>query len=811
MSSFYLDVRLAVKQLRRSPGFSLLVVGLMALGIGANGAIFDTVSRVLLRPLPYPNADRLVAVNGDNPERGWSRFGVSEADFSDWREATSLEHLAAYWIGTGNLTGGEAPVRASYGTVTPSLFQALGTEALHGRTLLPDDATARRDDIVVISHSFWRTNLASLDNPVGHTVRVDGQVLEIVGVMPRGFAFPNRSVGLWRPLLLSPEMAQRRGSRWLEVLGVLAPGYSMADAQREFTTISDRLAAQYPRSNTGWIASIESLKSSFTAGSRPTIILAWSAVGLVLLIASANVANLLLARAMKRESELAIRAALGAGRGRLARQLVVESLVLSFCGAIVGLGLAALAGRVVAGLAPDNWLVEGGRLLNIWVVGYALVLAVVAGGLFGALPAWRATRGDLEPALRAAGGRTVGGRGRRLRGALVAAELALAALVLVASGLTVRSMGQLLAVDPGFEADDRVTLTVAPSVTVIPERSDAVTFYRRVLQDAEQIPGVAATGAINVLPIPGGTWWTASFWPRGEQYPEEEVPVAATRIVSGDYFEAAGIPVLRGRAITPNDDAGAQPVAVIDRTTAERYWPDEDPIGSELAFSRPDGEGEVTWYRVVGVVGPVRNVSLDEAPTPMVYLPLDQAEFGHFRHWGMSLVVKGNMAPGDLSSQLRQVVGSHAPGLPVFRSMPLSRLVADNLAGRSFMIRLLGGFGLLALVLSAAGVYAVLATAVAEQRRDIGMRLALGADQNRILRWVMMGAVRQAAVGLALGLTAAVAGARLLESMLYQVSPTDPVTYLVIAAVLGAVVLCASAVPAWRAASVNPMEVLRSD
>jgi len=808
------DLRHAVRLLRRTPGFSAAVILLLGLGIGANAAIFSVVDGVFLRPLPFGNGDRVVSVWGTNPGRGWTRFGASLPDVLDWQtEVTQLENITPWWTGAGNVTVGARAERITYGTASPSLFQALGSAPALGRLPRPEEDIVGHDGVAVVSQGFWRRTLGADPDAIGRTILLDGQPLEVIGVMPAGFGFPSADVDFWKPLGLGQADFDNRGARWVGVVASLPREGSLALAQPQLNAVARRLAEEYPRTNTGWTARVEPFRTTAIADQQPVIMVAWAAVGLILLIATANVANLLLARVARRERELAVRAALGARRAVLVRQLLAEGLVFSALGALLGLGGAALGMRALTRLVPAGLPGFSALHLNSWNLLYSAGIALAAGLAFGIAPALRGARVDLEPLLRG-GNRSAGGRRHRgLRGALVTGELALAALVLVAAGLTVRSLHRVLRVDPGFDPSDRVTYTVAPARAELPERSDAVALYRRMMDQVAALPGVASVGAINILPVPGGNWWTSSLFPEGRTFEAGEEPVAAVRVITGDYFGAMGIPVLRGRVPSARDDAAAEPVVMIDRLAAERYWPGEDPTGRRVALDRPGGERPVTWFRIVGVVDAVHDASLTAAPKPMVYMTLDQAIFGHFRDWGMSLVAyhPGGGDLGSLLDESRQIVAEEFPGLPVYRTMTLDAMVAGQAAERAFTAKLIGAFGTTALLLAAIGVYAVLATMVAERTREIGMRMALGADRGRVVRWVMAEGLPRVVIGLGLGLGAAAVLSRWMESLLFEVRPTDPATYALIAAVLSGVALAASLGPAWRAARVDPIKALRSE
>ena len=811
MAEIVQDLRFSFRFLRKQPFFTAVVTFTLAVGIGANVAVFSVVRGVLLRPLPYGNGDRVTLLWGSNPERGWLRFGASLQDFEDWRaQSRTFEHVAAYWSGQANLTGGDRPERVSYSMVSPSIFSVLGTAPELGRVLSPEENLPGNDDGIVVSFEFWQRVLGGRPDVLGVSVSLDGRPLEVVGVMPRGFRFPSPDVELWKPFGGRPDEFGGRGARWVGVVGALAPGRTLAEADAEMEAIAQRLEAAYPSSNTSWRVFLEPFRQGLVRNVRPALVIAWGAVGLVLLITCANVANLLLARSTRRERELALRAAIGAGRPRLIRQLLTEGLLLSALGAALGLALAAVGLIGLSRLAPAGMPRVSDIGIDAWVLLYSIGLVAVAGILFGVLPAYRATTGSLSESLKEGTRGTEGVRHRRVRGGLMVAELALAVVVLIGAGLMVRSFARLVSVDPGFDYDRQLTMRVAPSMATYQEREQAVAFYDQLIERLTATPGAVSVAAINVLPV-SGNWWSASFWKEGTAPLPDEQPVGRVRVISGPYFAAMGIPLVRGRPLQDSDDANAQPVVVIDRLAAEQFWPGEDPIGQRISFSNPSTPRDepARWYTVVGISGAVRHSSMESAPTPMVYMTLPQAQFGHFQDWGMSLVLQTEGDPLGLAQTARSALAELVPELPVYQIRSLERVVANDVAPERFTMTLLGIFGVVALVLSAVGVYGVLSYNVAERTREIGMRMALGADRTRILVWVVSRGMVLAAAGLGLGVVSAIAATRLMSGLLFEISETDPATFAGITILLGVVALAGCAVPALRATRIDPMVALR--
>lgn len=814
MHSIVQDARYSLRQLRRAPLFSAVIILTLGLGVGANTAIFSVVQAVFLRALPYGNANRLVTVWNDNAERGWTQFGTSLDDFLDWRKQShSLESISALWTGQGNLSGTERPERVGFATVSANLFATLGTRPTLGRTFRAEEEEPGRGAVAIVSDGFWRRSMGARPDAVGQTVELDGQRLEVIGVMPAGFGFPSSRIALWKPLEIDPTHQESRGARWLTIVASIDSSAGLAAASSEMATIARRLSAQYPETNSGWTISLEPIRATLTSARRPTILTAWIAVGLVLLIATANVANLLLARVLGRGRELALRAALGAHRRRLISQLLTESLVLAALGMLLGLAVARGLLTWIQRLAPQG--LPGGEsiTLNGSVLLYTAGVMLAVGIAFGTAPALKAGGVNLDTALKAGGRGAIGVGSRRFRDLLVVMELALAAMVLVGAGLTLRSFVRLLEVDPGFRSDHRLTLSVAPARVDMPERETAVQFYGQVFSRITALPGVTRVGAVNVLPVPGGNWWSTSIYPEGRVYPAGEEPAVAARVVAGDYFGAMGIPLIKGRVLSDLDNAKAEPVVVIDQATANYLWPNSDPIGQRLMFQDPARKNgpPAFWYRIVGVVGSVRNQSLEVSPTPVVYTTLPQSQMGHFRDWQMAIVVETAGEQRDMAAALHREVQSVRPELPIFGERTMEEVIDGNVANRRFVVGLLTAFGSLALLLAAVGVYGLLATLVSERTREIGMRMALGAPPSTVLTLILRDGLTRGGLGLGIGLAAAALGSRLLAGLLFEVTPLDPMTYGAIALVLLLAAFAAAAVPALRASRVDPMTALGSE
>lgn len=814
--SWRLDLRHGLRFLVRKPGFTVPVLIILALGIGANTAVFSVMRGVLLSPLPYLEPDRLTMVWSRNLPEGHERFGVSSEDFLDWAgTATSFGHLAAFQVRSGTLTGGDQPLRVQYAAVTPGLAATLGVQ-LHGR------AFRGREDFdlsVVISNALWRSRFGNDPDVLGRTLVLNGSTCSVIGVLPEGFDFPSSDVDLWLPVDVAREPGGR-GARWLSVVGRLNPDRPVETAQSEMSQIAAALAREYPGSNAGWDVLVEPLRTAEVGEVRPVLLLIGSTLGIVLLLMCANLANLLLVRAGARDRELAVRAALGAGRGRVVRQLLTESLLLALAGGVISLPVAIwgvqLFTRAGADLIPR---VEAIRL-DAGLLLFTLALSAATGLLFGLLPAWHSTRGDLFQRLRPGAGTTMT-RGRaRTRAVLVAFETALAFVVLVGAGLLLRSFTGLLLVDPGFNPNGLMTMRIEPTRAPQPadpdqilswyvgERRRAAAFYRDLIPRLETVPGVAAVSAINRMPITGG-WWMSSLEIDGRRSdgPDGTFFTFSRPVLPG-YFETMETPLLRGRTVEWRDDERAQPVAVVNETAARTYWPGEYPIGRRI---RIPGIPSEQWITVVGVVADVRLANLSTAVRPTTYYPMPQAFEGFGSNWGMDLVVRRSGPTAGLGDSLRRVIQAANPDLPVFAIRPMRQVIDASIASERLIALLLGTLGGLTLLLATAGVYSVVSCVVGEKHREMGIRLALGATRWDIYRLTFGYGMLSVAAGIAVGLGIALLLTRFLAGLLFGVTPTDPATFIGLAAVLSLAALAAIAIPARRATRIDPMSTLREE
>ena len=802
MESLLQDARFALRGLRRNPGFTAVALLTLALGVGANTAVFSLVNGIVLRPLPYPEADELVLLYQANVRSGETLGRVSFEDLTDWQaRARSLASMAGFAPVPRILTGEGDPVEVETTFVTPAFFDVLGVRADLGRTLEPDDhRLALRN--AVISHGLWRTTLGGDPEVVGRSVLLLGEPYTVVGVMPESVRHPTPETDVWIPQsLVEPNVFSngppRRGDRYLQAFGRLASGVDPAAAQRELTAVSSDLASTYPDTNADWeAAAVVPLQESVVGDVDRALFTVLAMVGLILLIACANLANLLLARGSVRQRELAVRATLGAGRRRVVGQLVTESLVLAALGGLLGIALSWGAVRGILALGAGTLPRVQDVRVDATVIGFALVLTLVTGLLFGLVPALRLAQLDPQRDLRGARG-AAGSDGQRLRSTLVAAEVALSVVLLVGAGLMARSFLALRSVDAGFRPAGVLTATMQMNLTgVSPEDGAPFLVQRReeILRRVRELPGVESAGMINVFPLhPGGF---SLEYTRADGEGEAGVH-ADTRYVDPGYVRTMGIPLVRGEHL-PDQLAPGEPVPVLmSESAARRLWPNEDPVGRRIAV--PWGESVVR-----GVVGDVRQVGLAQEAQPAVYFPQRIAP-----RLMATLVVRTPGDPTSLADPVRRVVQEIDPNQPIRTLQPLEALTAESIARERFFTVLFAIFGALALTLSAVGVYGVLAYAVRQRTQEIGVRMALGAGGGDVLRMVAGRGMKVVGVGVVLGTLAALALTRLLASQLYGIAPTDPLAFASAVAFLFGMAALAMYVPARRAMSVPPLVALR--
>jgi putative ABC transport system permease protein len=808
------DLRYAFRQLIKAPSFTIVAILTLALGIGACTAIFSVVNTVLLRPLDYPNADRLVTIR-ENQLPKFPEFSVSPPNYIDWEKQTkSYEYLAAYTGATLNLTGEGEPQRLIGSKVTAHYFDVYGVKPVLGRMLLPEEDAAGKNHVVVLSYGLWQRVFGGARDVVGRSVQLNGEPYEIVGVAPHGFdptGWPNitRSAGafpmdFWTPMAFKPEETanDRRASHYLVVVGRLKPGVTIARARAELEMTATQLAKQYPDSNKGWGIFMMPLQDYSVRDVKPALYMLLGAVGCILLIACANLANLLLARATARHREISIRAALGASRGRIIRHLLIESVLLAIGGGAAGVVLATWGLDALLALAPTNLPRSAEIRLDSGVLLFSLGLSIATGLLFGIAPAWLAARTDVSEALKqGTRGSTEGGVRGRLRGALVVSEVALALVLLGGAGLLARSFIQLARVDPGFNPENATTMRVSLPQNKYATPEQRIAFADALVERVKELPGVQAVGLTDSMPLVGD--YVLGFNIEGRPaIDRSELPRLNHAVVAPDYFRAMGIRLVRGRVFTPQDDARAPRVCVINETLARQFFPNEDPIGKRINITT----GIDAWREIVGIVGDIKQHGVDQTTTNQAYEPFAQMSYS-----SLILVIrtKGSSAPllGALRAAVHEVDKDQAVGA----IRPLEDVVADTIARQRFAMTLLTVFSTVALVIAAVGIYGVMAYNVAQRTGEFGIRMALGAQRADVLRLVLTHGGKLIGLGLIIGLLATLAASRALDSMLFNISAYDPLTLTSITLLLAAVALIACFFPANRATKVNPIEALRTE
>ncbi|HEX4439091.1 MAG TPA: ABC transporter permease [Thermoanaerobaculia bacterium] len=796
------DLRHGIRLLARNPGFAVAALLVLALGIGANAAIFSVVNGVLLEPLPYPEPSRLVRVWHTPPPEGFpglKTFAVSPANYLDWEAQNQVfEKMAIIGFTSLNLTGDRAPESVRAARVSGDFFAVLGSKPLLGRTLGPGDAE-NGGRVIVLGHAFWQSHFGGDPGVVGRDIRLDGEPYRVAGVMGPRERTPDFA-SAWVPLVWSAKERAVRSNHNRIVIARMKPGVSLAQAQSAMNVVSERLAQQYPEDDKGWGAVVKPLRDDLVGDVKPLLLVLLGAVGFVLLIACANVANLMLARTLARRKEIAVRGALGASRGRLLAQLLTESLVLSLAGGALGLVLASLGVDAIVALLAGQLPGSAEVHLSVPVLLFTLSLSILTGVLSGIAPAWGATRPDIARSLRLGSSRGGSEAGGRTRGLLVVSEVALSLVLLIGAGLLIRSLWLLQRVDPGFDPKNlsRMAIDLPESKYGDPQRRAA--FFHALLDKARAVPGVEAAALVSDLPLTGTSNWPVAFEGRPTP-PVSQQPNVVTAIVAGDYFRTMRIPILSGRAFSTSDGPDAPGAVVISQSMAQRFWPGEDPIGKRFttyfASDKP--------RQVVGIVGDVKLHGLDvREPVPAMYLPLEQVPTSE-----MELAIRSRV-PNVLTAAIA-AVRALDPDQPILESGTVEQLLRDSLSRQRFAMLLLGGFAALAILLAAVGIYSVLAYGVRRRRREIGIRMALGAQTGAVLRMIVLQGMRTALVGVAIGLTAALALGRVLASLLYGVRASDPATFAAVAALLCAVALAASLLPAMRAARIDPIRTLRDE
>ncbi len=797
------DLRYAVRTLRRAPAFGLTTILTLAIGIGANTAIFSAVDGVLLKPLPYVDADRLMTIWQHDMKKD-SRDPASPANFLDWRDrARSFAVLAAAEPFSLTLTTPDGPEMIRNWNVTEGFFAALGVHPFLGRFFEPGDFVPNAPPVVVISYESWQRRFGGRPSVVGTRLQLGGATATIVGVIPRNAAYPaGREV--WSPKILTEDDRQLRGSGFYPVIGRLRAGVSRETAEAEMRVIAQQLAKENPRTNANIGSDVVPMAEYLVGGVRKTLWLLVGAVGLLLLVACANVANLLVARTMRRARELAIRTALGAGRGRVVRLLMAESALLAIVGAAGGMVLARWGVAAIRALAP----VDLPRVEEIHVdfraLGFALAVALVTSAIFGLAPSLRAARGDAQQELKSGGRGSTGGRAQhRARNAIVGAEVALAVVLLTGAGLLIRSFITLLRVDRGYQVDHIVSATMFTwQWNDGPARLAG--FADQLVDRVRALPGVRAAAVSTSVPLAEAIGPQEGRFTIEGQTPSADAESRTTRVVvaTPELLDVLRIPLRGGRRFTRDDDARRTQVVLINETMARRYWPNENPVGKRIQLRYA---GPPTSREIIGIVGDVRDRSLETPPSPGILIPLAQAPTG-----SIMVVARTANDPASAIPAIRAAVASLNPNLPIARTATLEGLTDDALRFRRFILLLLGSFAATALALATVGVYGLIAQSAAERRQEIGVRIALGARTPSVLRYMLRQGLGPASAGVAVGLLASAWLTRLLRGMLYEVAPLDAATFLLVPALMVMLAAAASLIPAWRAARVDPLTALRA-
>jgi putative ABC transport system permease protein len=797
------DLRYGFRLLVRSPGFSLTAIAALAIGIGANTAIFSVINTLLLQRLPYRDADRLAIVWEHNLPRDRKTNVAAPANFLHWRDMNQVfEDLGSATITYSvTLSGGAEPEEAMTQSVTAEIFQILGVQPALGRTFTPDE-NRPGVRVAMISDRLWKRRFHADPSVLQRAVVAQGTSYSVVGVMPPGFSFLDKNVDVWVPIGFTAQSRTPRG-RSLLVVGRLKPGVTFDRAQQDMTRVSASLTEMFPDFNTGWTSRVVPMRDQLTGDVRPALFVLAGAVAFVLLIACANVANLLLARATARQRELAVRAALGAGRARLVRQMLAESVVLSVAGGLCGLLLARWALGFLRGVVAERLPIQ--RLEMVGIDGLVLLFTVVAslacGLFFGIVPALTASGSSFTDALREGGRTGSGSRGNRTRSVLVVTEIALALMLLVGAGLLVRSFVQLLDQNPGFDPTRTVTMRLSLPQARYGAEGQRGQFYARFFDRVDALPGVGSSGAISFLPLNGLGAATSMRIVGKPEPPRGQEPVTDVRVITHEYLKTMGIPLLKGRLFNELDAADAKGRVVINQTMAERHWPGEDPIGKRVRITWDDQEDEV-----IGVVGDVRHAGLDGEIRAMTYWPFARNPYGT-----MTVTVRTTGDANRVVSSIVGVVREFDPELAVAAVQTMEDVVATSVAERRLTMLLLMIFAGAALLLAAVGIYGVIAYSVTQRTQEIGIRMALGAQRGDVLRMILRQAALLAGTGVVAGGIGALLVTRLMSGLLFNVKPTDPLTFAGVSALLAVVAIAASCVPGLRATRVDPVIALRAE
>jgi predicted permease len=808
METLFQDLRYGLRMLIRNPGFTAVAIITMALGLGANTALFSVVNGVMLKSLPFQDPDRLMFILETNAKFPPPGVSSSSLNYRDWKEQNrSFQMIAARQGYTANLTSSERPEKIQGEKVTWDYFTTLGVTPISGRTFTEDEDKPGARPVILLSQGLWQRRFGSDPNIVGQAVPINGQSATVIGIMPNDYR-PN--IELWAPLAIVYQNADRNLHN-LQVIGRLAAGVSQAQAQTEMSTIAARLAGQYPDANTGWGVALVPFQDLIILNIRQALMILLAAVGFVLLIACANVANLLLARAASREKEIVIRLTLGASRGRLIRQVLTESILISLIGGLVGVLIAVWCTQALIGLNPQG--IPRAKEIGIdgRVLGFSLLMALGSGILFGLTPAWLATKPNLNETLKESGKSSAGNaRGHRLRGLLVIIQVALAFVLLVGAGLLIKSFSQLQQVNVGFNRERLLTMQVSLPPAQYQAPPTLLSFYNEAVRQISALPGVTSVGAISHVPLAGGGPQFV-FAVEGRPIPTPaEAPIASYRVVTPGYFQTMGIPLTKGRGFTDADDPNTLQVVLVNQKLVDDMWPGEDPIGKRLTVGVPLPNEQPDWATVVGVVGNVKHTSLAGETNMQMYHPVAQTPFltqGMGRT--MNYVIRAGSTPETLIEPARKVFAGLNATLPVSNVKTMENIISDSVAPFRFNMFLLGLFAATAMVLTLVGVYGVMNYAVTQKTQEIGIRMALGAQPGQVRALILKQGLKLSTAGLVIGLTGSFVLLRLMSSLLFGVSATDPLIFVGVALGLALVTVLACYIPARKATKIDPLVALK--
>ncbi len=804
MGSLFSDLRYALRGIIKRPGFTAIAVVTLALGIGANTAIFSTVNALLINPLPFPDQGRVVAIWDKDPGRGLDHNEVAMANYLDWRaQNRSFEHLALERWWSTNLTAGDTPERVQGFLVTANFFDVLGVKPVKGRNFAEEENQPGKDTVAIITDSLWQRRFGSDPNIVNKTISTNGIVRTVIGVLPEEFNYP-KGAEVYAPIALTPALIKNRQNHAFYVIGRLKPGVSLRNAQADMDTLTARLASQYPETNVGLGATVYPIVADTVRQYSTALWVMMGAVGFVLLIACANVANLMLARATGRQKEIALRAALGASRWRIVRQLLVESLIIALIGGTLGIlvgfwGIDLLKASnpgEAAQYAP-GWKHLG---INLPVLLFTLGISILSGLIFGLAPAWQASKPDLNDALKE-GGRHSSSGSRRLRSLLVISEVALSLVLLIGAGLLFRSFLAMLKTNPGFNPDGVLTMNLNLPVAKYKDESARANFFTDLVQRVKTLPGVQSAAVVNYLPL-GGANSSDAFLVEGQPEPRPgQENIGRYRVCTPDYFQTMGISILKGRPFTDQDRAGSKPVIIVNETLARKYWPNGEAVGKRMRFYGP--LDKAPWMEVVGIAQDVKH-ELNLPLTPDYYTPHAQDAWN-----AMVLVARTTVEPGSMTGPIRQQVLAIDKDQPVYGVYTMNEVRAISVTLYTFSFVTIAIFATVALLLASIGIYGVMAFAVTQRTQEIGIRMALGARALDVLKLVVTNGMWLALIGVVAGLAGAFGITRLMGSLLFDVSPTDLMTFTLVTAFLLLVALIACYIPARRATKVDPLVALR--